>query len=121
MEYVVQWNDPAATQVAESGGKGANLARLTQAGFAMPPGFVIRGRAYRQFAAGCASLAARIAALPSNDASALLLRSQELREELGALALPAALQEEVRKALSAYPDGQAFSVRSSSTLEDVAL
>lgn len=121
MEYVVQCNDPAATQVGESGGKGANLARLAKAGFAVPPGFVIRARAYREFAAGCASLAARLAALPFNDASALPPRSRELREELGALALPAALQEEVRKSLSAYPDGQAFSVRSSSTLEDLAL
>jgi phosphoenolpyruvate synthase/pyruvate phosphate dikinase len=121
MEFVLQWNDPAATQVTESGGKGANLARLTQAGFAVPHGFVIRGRAYRQFTAGCVSLAACIAALPANDSGALRLRSRELRDELAALALPATLQEEVRKALSAYPDKQAFSVRSSSTLEDLAL
>ena len=121
MEYVLRWSDPAAIQVAESGGKGANLARLTQAGFAVPPGFVIRARAYREFTAGCASLAARIAAISTNDAGALQVKSRELREELGALALPAALQEEVRKALEAYPVGQAFSVRSSSTLEDLAL
>jgi rifampicin phosphotransferase len=121
MEFVLQWNDPAATQVVESGGKGANLARLTQAGFAVPLGFVIRARAYRQFTADCVSLASRIAALPSHDARALPLSSRQLREELGALELPAALQEEVRKALSAHPSGQAFSVRSSSTLEDLAL
>jgi len=121
MEYVLLWSDPAATQAAESGGKGANLARLTQAGFAVPGGFVIRARAYRDFTAGCASLAARIAELPSNEARALTVKSRELRGELRAIGLPATLQEEVRKALSAYPSTQAFSVRSSSTLEDLAL
>jgi rifampicin phosphotransferase len=121
MEYVLQWSDPAATQVAESGGKGASLTRLTQAGFAVPAGFVIRARAYREFTSVCAALAARVAALPSNDAGALQVKSQELREELEAIALPAVLQEEVRKALSFYSAAQAFSVRSSSTLEDLAL
>jgi len=121
MAYILQWSDPAATQVAESGGKGASLARLTQAGFAVPPGFMIRARTYRAFTANCASLAARIAGLPSKDVTALAAKSRELREELAAIALPAGLPEEVSKALEAYPAGQAFSVRSSSTLEDLAL
>lgn len=121
MEYVLQWNDPAAMQVAESGGKGANLARLMQAGFAVPPGFVIRARAYRNFTSNCASLASHIAKLPQNDANALAIKSRELRDELAAISLPAALPEEVRIALEAYPAGQPFSVRSSSTLEDLAL
>jgi len=121
MEYILQWRDSGATQIPESGGKGANLARLTQAGFAVPPGFVIRARAYRDYTAGCAGLSGRIASLPFDDAAGLRTKSQELREELTAIELPAALQEEVRAALRAYPALQAFSVRSSSTLEDLAL
>ena len=31
------------------GGKGANLARMFQAGFAVPPGFLISTQAYRDF------------------------------------------------------------------------
>lgn len=121
MEYVLPWNDPAAMQVAESGGKGASLARLMQAGFAVPPGFVIRARTYRDFTSNCASLASHIAKLPQNDANALAVESRELRDELAAIPLPSALPEEVRNALEAYPAGQTFSVRSSSTLEDLAL
>jgi rifampicin phosphotransferase len=121
MEYILQWREPAATQIPESGGKGANLARLTQEGFAVPPGFVIRARAYRDYAMVCAGLTGRIASLPLDDPAGLRDKSKELREELGAVALPAALQEEVREALCAYTRSQAFSVRSSSTLEDLAL
>src|SRR5215469_4091602 len=121
MEYVLQLSDPAATHVAESGGKGASLARLVQAGFTVPSGFVIRARTYRDFTANCASLASHVARLPANNANALAVKSRELRDELAAIVLPAALPEEVRKALKAYPAGQSFSVRSSSTLEDLAL
>jgi pyruvate,water dikinase len=121
MEYILQWRESGATRIPESGGKGANLARLTQAGFAVPPGFVIRARAYRDYTAGCAALSARIASLPFDDPAGLRNKSQELREELAAIELPAALQEEVREALRAYDASQAFSVRSSSTLEDLAL
>jgi len=121
MEYILQWRESAATQIPESGGKGANLARLTQAGFAVPPGFMIRARAYRDYTAVCAALSARIAALPFDDPAALRDKSRALREELAAIELPPALHEELRVALRAYPVRQAFSVRSSSTLEDLAL
>lgn len=47
MTYVLSLTDPRATDVAVSGGKGANLARLTQAGFPVPSGFVISTDAYR--------------------------------------------------------------------------
>ena len=93
MEYILQWRHPAATQIPESGGKGANLARLTQAGFAVPPGFVIRARAYRDYTAGCAALSGRIACLPFDDPTGLRTKSRELREGLAAVELPAALQE----------------------------
>jgi phosphoenolpyruvate synthase/pyruvate phosphate dikinase len=121
MEYILEWSEPAAKQVAESGGKGASLARMTQAGFAVPPGFVIRARAYRDFTAHCPSLAAHIAGLPLNDAGLLAVKSREVREQLVAIALPGPLPQELRKALENYTAGQAFSVRSSSTLEDLAL
>ena len=41
MKHILPFTDPRATDVAVSGGKGANLARLTQAGFPVPSGFVI--------------------------------------------------------------------------------
>lgn len=47
MTYVLLFDDPRAIDVAVSGGKGANLARLTQAGFPVPPGFIISTAAFR--------------------------------------------------------------------------
>jgi len=37
------------TQVSQSGGKGASLARLSRAGFPVPPGFVISANAFDEF------------------------------------------------------------------------
>jgi len=121
MEYILLCTDPAALQVTESGGKGASLARLTQAGFAVPPAFVIRARCYRDFTTGCASLPALVAALPRGDTSALAAKSLELRQQLENLALPSKLQQELAEMLRTYPAAQSFAVRSSSTLEDLAL
>ncbi|MDX9786249.1 MAG: PEP/pyruvate-binding domain-containing protein [Desulfobacterales bacterium] len=47
MESHVLWfSDPESTDLAKVGGKGANLGRLTQKGFVVPPGFVIGTTAY---------------------------------------------------------------------------
>ena len=45
-QNVVWFNDADATDLARVGGKGANLGRLTQAGFVVPPGFVVGTTAY---------------------------------------------------------------------------
>lgn len=42
---ILPFDDPAATQLAVSGGKGASLAKLFQAGFDVPPGVIIRASA----------------------------------------------------------------------------
>ncbi len=48
--YVLGFEDAAAQDVAASGGKGANLAILTQAGLPVPPGFIVTVAAYRWLA-----------------------------------------------------------------------
>ena len=105
MSYLLRFNQPAATQAELSGGKGANLALLTQHGFTVPQGFVVTTAAYRDFA---------------NDASALGQHGAHLRETLEALPLPDALVQEVQAMLDQHDAGQAFAVRSSSTMEDHA-
>ncbi len=42
-------NNKKCVQVDQAGGKGASLARLSQAGFAVPPGFVVSARAFDEF------------------------------------------------------------------------
>ncbi|HWT33424.1 MAG TPA: PEP/pyruvate-binding domain-containing protein [Microbacterium sp.] len=88
--------------VATAGGKGANLGELVRAGIRVPPGFVVTTVAYRRVAAGLT---------PDADGAAL-------REELGAVALPADLAAEITAAYEALGGG-AVAVRSSATAEDL--
>ena len=120
MSYLLAFTDPAATATDRSGGKGANLALLTQRGFPVPPGFVVTAAAYRAFIAAADGFAARVGWLPFSDAQRLRTESEQLRAGLAALPLPDALPAQVRAALARFPAGQAFSVRSSSTMEDLA-
>src|SRR3954453_22433762 len=41
--------DSTEATLDRAGGKGANLAELTRAGFAVPPGFLVTTEAYRAF------------------------------------------------------------------------
>ena len=50
MPLILPFASPEAN-LDTAGGKGANLARLTHAGFRVPPGFIISTRAYRSFLA----------------------------------------------------------------------
>jgi hypothetical protein len=45
---IAWFDDVSRRDVASVGGKGANLGELTQAGFAVPPGFVVTAGAYVQ-------------------------------------------------------------------------
>ncbi len=46
--YILPFNSPDIT-LEVAGGKGANLARLTRAGFQVPRGFIVSTQAYRAF------------------------------------------------------------------------
>ena len=52
MNYTFTFQDPLAARLELSGGKGSNLAILTQRGFPVPPGFILTAEAYRDFIAG---------------------------------------------------------------------
>ena len=43
---IIWFKDELATELPTVGGKGANLGRLTAAGFDVPPGFVVGTAAY---------------------------------------------------------------------------
>lgn len=48
-KYVVWFKDVDKDDVAIVGGKGANLGEMTQAGFPVPPGFIVTVHAYNEF------------------------------------------------------------------------
>ena len=120
MKHTLRFDESLATQLELSGGKGANLSILTQRGFPVPRGFIVTAPVYREFIAGAADLLSRVAALPFHDASAMRTVSIALQAELSRLPLPPAAAAEIEEQLRSCPEDLAFSVRSSSTMEDLA-
>ena len=120
MPHILSFENPLATQLELSGGKGSNLAILTQRGFPVPPGFVVTAAVYAEFIAGTDDWLRRVAALPFHDASALRAASEVLQAELSHLPLPQQAASAIEQQLAGFSQGTAFSVRSSSTMEDLA-
>jgi pyruvate,water dikinase len=118
--YILPLSSPDAT-LERAGGKGANLAALARAGFAVPPGFVLTTDAYRAFLAanGLASwVVATAEAADARRPDELEAASDAIRERFAAGTLP----PDVASALEGAYDGLdrlAVAVRSSATAEDL--
>ena len=114
-------DDPRASAPARSGGKGANLARLCQAGLPVPAGFVVDVEAYRRFVdeAGIGPLVARTAReVTGDDADALADASAALVAAFEATPVPRPLAEAIAVAWRQLGAGP-VAVRSSATAEDL--
>ena len=120
MNHTLSFHSRDATRPELSGGKGANLSILTQGGFPVPRGFIVNAGVYRDFIGGVTGMIQRIESLPFHNATALQAAGTALQAELSLLALPADAAAEIREQLKQFPGGTAFSVRSSSTMEDLA-
>lgn len=117
---------PIASPLASlplAGGKGANLAKLTAAGFPVPGGFIVTTAAYAAFTAANnlpAQLAQVLTNLDAGDPAALERASADIRGRFAGAALPAELAGEIA---AAYRDrfgaAGAVAVRSSATAEDL--
>ena len=118
--FALAFADPLACQGDLAGGKGANLALLTQKGFPVPPGFIVTAGAYREFVRPTGPLLDRVGAFHVDDPAVLRQEAADLRRELEALPLPAEVDQAIRQQLASFPADTAFSVRSSSTFEDLA-
>ena len=127
--YCLPLDSPAAN-LATSGGKGANLARLVRAGFPVPPGFILTTAAYRRFVAANAiepRLRARVAGLPAEQPAALEAASAEIRAWFASGAVPGEVAQAIREAYAALeqatpgvaPAVASVAVRSSATAEDL--
>ncbi len=113
--------------VASVGGKGSNLIALTQAGFNVPPGFVVTAEAYEAFIEGLDWLDAELAAFDYDRPDRLRTQCEKLRGRLSQVSLPDEVSRAVRDSLTKLraeigggSNGAAFAVRSSSTFEDLA-
>src|SRR5689334_19108489 len=120
MNYSLTIDHPLAAKPEHTGGKGSNLAILTQRGFPVPSCFVITTQAYREFISMGEDLVQSVKGFSFDNPAQLREESEHLRRELAKIALPEPLAVEVRAQLAKFSSQQTFSVRSSSTLEDLA-
>lgn len=115
--------DSSAATLARAGGKGANLSRLVDGGFPVPPGFIITTAAYDAFVA-CNHLAAvvamALAGVTADSPAVLTAASETLRTRFRDGRMPAAVANAVLAAYTEYfGDGAPVAVRSSATAEDL--
>lgn len=122
MEPFVLTLDQAGVTLDQAGGKGVNLSRLIEAGFPVPPGFVVSTSAYRRFVDANA-LEEPILRLAASPASERDVASAEIRRLFDGGEFPAELVAEIRRAHAALPrelgDPLPLAVRSSATAEDL--
>jgi pyruvate, water dikinase len=105
------------------GGKGASLARLSDAGLRVPPGFVVSTQAYRHAVLDGIreQLDDAVAAVPADAAADELdAASARVRALVAAVEVDEALAASIREAYRALGDDVAVAVRSSSAAEDSA-
>ncbi|MDK2980547.1 MAG: rifampicin phosphotransferase [Chloroflexota bacterium] len=104
-----------------AGGKGANLARLIQAGFPVTGGFVILTRAYRDFIQQnnlSAAIQAELEQLGDDGGQELERCAARIQTLFQKTDLSPELKAEIRSAYQRM-DAQAVAVRSSATTEDL--
>jgi rifampicin phosphotransferase len=119
MMLALPFQSPDALDATRSGGKGANLARLTQAGLPVPEGFIITADAYRFFADEAKEALKEVGQLARADVAQMESQCAVLQDHLHAIEFPANVMAAIDQMMSTYPAGMAFSVRSSATTEDL--
>ena len=114
MNYIKTFCEIPPDALAEVGGKGANLAVLTAAGFAVPPGFCVTTGAYRDFLAAYgleAQIASKLAATDLAVLENIRACGAAIRHLLEEHELPEGIQEAILAAFremypSPYPSPQ---------------
>jgi pyruvate,water dikinase len=123
MSHILNFTDAESTELKLVGGKGANLGRLTKAGFPVPPGFTVTTDAYAE-ALAAGELGKRIDAICAqmhyDDPERLEAETNKIRQLIKSATLPAAVAQSIRDAYREMGDNLYVAVRSSGTAEDLA-
>lgn len=113
--------DAAGATLATTGGKGLNLAKLAQAGFPVPGGFIVTTAGYDAFVEGAGLagwMAGEVAAIDAGNPESLNALSERIRARFRESTMPPALAETIRNSYAAL-DQPKVAVRSSATAEDL--
>jgi len=125
-EYVSWFADIGLGDRQDVGGKGGSLGELQRAGIPVPPGFVVRTRAFERFLEAVerqSPLRAQVEALSPDDLEAVTACSRATRARLEEVALPTLVVEEISSAHETLCHAgvvPAVAVRSSATTEDAS-
>ncbi|HSO12115.1 MAG TPA: PEP/pyruvate-binding domain-containing protein [Anaerolineales bacterium] len=125
--FIIPFTSPEAT-LEDAGGKGANLVRLTRAGFNVPRGFVVSTNAYREFVQANGledAIQASIKGLKPENADALENASRKIRTTFSQGKMPTNIRRTIQTAYagldlqSSIQNPKSVAVRSSATAEDL--
>src|SRR4030095_13042152 len=100
MSLIIPFTSPETT-LELAGGKGANLARLTRAGFPVPRGFIISTEAYREFVSAnrwLGTIKSMVENLSAEDISALEKASAQIHTAFMVGKIPAQTESAIRAA-----------------------
>ncbi len=120
-KFILSFHDPIANSLSLSGGKGANLCKMAQADFPVPPEFIVTTLAFQVFLDSLKDLKLfhnymdQIAVDSSNIAEI----SRKIRFLLESSSIPFEISAEIKTSLSEFDPNQYFAVRSSATAEDL--
>ncbi len=125
-KYVVWFKDVDKGDVAVVGGKGANLGEMTQAGFPVPPGFIVTVHAYNEFLDReqlRPEIDALLRAVRVNDSKQLEETSKKIKTLITGSPFPRDMALEIIRAYFKLGSGilkhPVVAVRSSATAEDL--
>ncbi len=121
--YVLGFQEVDRTQIAEVGGKGAQLGELSRIdGVRVPPGFCVTTEAFRRIMAEARSIDDRLDRLSrvhSDDRDAIRTLSAETRRTLEGIAIPDDLTTAITDAVARLGERAGYAIRSSATAEDL--
>jgi len=118
---VVWFEDVGREDIAQVGGKGANLGEMTKAHIPVPPGFIVTAHSYFYFLekSGLApKIREMLSDLDPNDSGKLQKAASEIKQMVSGAAMPPEIAQEIAKAYGRLGSGP-VAVRSSATAEDL--
>ncbi len=123
---VVWFEDVGKDDIAQVGGKGANLGEMTRTGIPVPPGFIVTAHSYFYFLEKSKLTKVKLAdkirnmlsSLDPNDSHKLQDIALEIKFLMNTAYIPEEIIEEIARAYKEMGDGL-VAVRSSATAEDL--
>jgi len=117
---IKKFKDKTCAHIAWAGGKGASLARLTQAGFPVTPGFVVGAEAFDEFLREHglqAEIETVLKRVKHEDMNSVDRASREIRAMIHEASISGELEREVQEGFKKLK-AKWVAVRSSATAED---